>query len=546
MGAAVEIRPDDHKSHQPSHWLLDEFAGSRQPWLHLGAGATSERYEGSIELETAVFAHTDVVGDVARLPFADSSLGGVLALNVFEHLEDPGAAAEELFRVLEPGSPLLIQTAFIQPLHADPYHYYNATEKGVEHWFRRFDIDDISIPANFNPVFALSWCASELLLIADADGEKLLGDLRIGELAAIWRDSSQRTGDVWNAFMAMPADRQRVLAAGFQVRATRPANLASTRRPNVKEASMKLIERIKNVLPTAGASEGEVALRDDPGTPVISIADREHFFGEGFLVVPQLASADDVEVVNQAIDRVWDDESIYNPITISAYTNTSSYTETYIRNVGPDARLSDYKINHLYLYDNRVLDLLLSDKIQAVVSDLIGGTPLLFNGLNLERGSQQRFHFDTLYMPPRSADRMVVLWFALEDVREGSGELQYYPRSHLIRPFLFSHGGLSYVADEMGAFDRYMESQLAEGKLESQKFRCDKGDVFIWHSQLYHGGSAIEEESLTRKSMVAHYWRAEDMTPDECLEVRPGRYILDPRYMCVANNFTPMLEPTGL
>jgi ectoine hydroxylase-related dioxygenase (phytanoyl-CoA dioxygenase family) len=161
-----------------------------------------------------------------------------------------------------------------------------------------------------------------------------------------------------------------------------------------------------------------------------------------------------------------------------------------------------------------VLDLLLSDKVVDIVSQLIGGTPLLFNGLNMERGSQQRFHFDTLYMAPRSEDRMVVLWFALEDVAEGSGELQYYPGSHRIMPFHFSHGGLYAVSEEMGAFDRYIETQLDVHQLKSVKFRCNAGDVFIWHSQLYHGGSAIEDDRLTRKSMVAHYWRVEDM-PDE-------------------------------
>jgi len=275
----------------------------------------------------------------------------------------------------------------------------------------------------------------------------------------------------------------------------------------------------------------------------LSAADRAHYFDEGYLVLRNFATADEVAAVNRAVDRVWNDKSIYNPITISAYAGTPQYTETYLRNVDDLARELGNKINHLYLYDHTVIDLLLSDKVMGVVSDLIEGTPLLFNGLNLERGSEQRFHFDTFYMPPLSANRMAVLWFALEDIEEGSGELQYYPRSHTIPPYRFSHGEIWALNDEMPAFDEYIDKQLADRGLTPQRFRGAMGDVFIWHAQLYHGGSAIEVPGTTRRSMVAHYWRVEDMPPEMCLEVRPGRFILDPRNMPVATNFDPTFTP---
>jgi ectoine hydroxylase-related dioxygenase (phytanoyl-CoA dioxygenase family) len=277
----------------------------------------------------------------------------------------------------------------------------------------------------------------------------------------------------------------------------------------------------------------------------LSAADRAHYFDEGYLVLRNFATADEVAAVNRAVDRVWNDKSIYNPITISAYAGTPQYTETYLRNVDDRARDLGNKLNHLYLYDHAVIDLLLSDKVMGVVSDLIEGTPLLFNGLNLERGSEQRFHFDTFYMPPLSENRMAVLWFALEDIEEGSGELQYYPRSHTIPPYRFSHGEIWALNDEMPAFDEYIDKQLADRGLTPQRFRGAMGDVFIWHAQLYHGGSAIEVPGTTRRSMVAHYWRVEDMPPEMCLEVRPGRFILDPRNMPVATNFDPTFTPAA-
>jgi phytanoyl-CoA hydroxylase len=277
-----------------------------------------------------------------------------------------------------------------------------------------------------------------------------------------------------------------------------------------------------------------------PGHSVLSSTDLARYFDEGYLVLPQFASTDEVDGVNRAVDRVWADKSIYNPVTVSAYTGTADYVETYIRNVDGAARDLSYKLNHLYLYDHTVLDLLLSDKVLGVVGVLLDGTPLLFNGLNLEQGSQQRFHFDTFYMPPLSENRMAVLWFALEDIAAGSGELQYYPGSHRIPPYRFSHGEIWALEDEMPAFDEYIDKQIGDRGLIPQRFRGAAGDVFIWHAQLYHGGSAIEVPGSTRRSMVAHYWRVEDMPPEMCLEVRPGRFILDPRNMPVATNFDPM------
>jgi SAM-dependent methyltransferase len=219
-GRDVAVRPLEHESHQPTPELLRHLEGATKPWLHLGAGASAVPIPNSIELETVVFKHTHVVGDVHRLPFADASLGGVLALNVFEHLSDPDRAAAELRRVLAPGAKVVIHTAFLQPLHADPYHFYNTTETGLRRWFQDFDIDAVTVPGNFNPGYAFSWMASDLLF-GSAENQSL-ANATVAQLSGFWRDPSTRVGPVWDAFQQLPDATQRILAAGFQMVATRP------------------------------------------------------------------------------------------------------------------------------------------------------------------------------------------------------------------------------------------------------------------------------------------------------------------------------------
>ena len=78
--------------------------------------------------------------------------------------------------------------------------------------------------------------------------------------------------------------------------------------------------------------------------------------------------------------------------------------------------------------------------------------------------------------------------------------------------------------------------EIASHGIEPVHFLPRKGDVFIWHAQLYHGGAPIETPGRTRRSMVAHFWRVED-APEQAWEVLPGRYVMDRRFMCVAPQF---------
>jgi uncharacterized protein YbaR (Trm112 family) len=224
-GRDVELRAEDHASNQPDPALLTVFDDSTHPWLHLGAGATAERLPGSIELEGAIFRNTDVVGDAARMPFRAQCIGGLLALNVFEHLAEPRASAAEIDRVLRDGAPVVVQTAFLQPLHADPGHFYNTTEEGLRRWFERFDIESVSVPANFNPVFAFAWMASDLLFWSTPEVRERLAEVKLGDLARMWASPQARCGPVWEDFMRLPERLSKILAAGFELRATRRPSL---------------------------------------------------------------------------------------------------------------------------------------------------------------------------------------------------------------------------------------------------------------------------------------------------------------------------------
>jgi SAM-dependent methyltransferase len=191
--------------------------------LNLSAGGTSIKPGNSIEVEYSIFHNTDVVADAHNLPFRDSVFSGIVCMNAFEHYRQPHVVANELHRVLKPNGWILIHTAFIQPIHEAPYHFFNCTKYGLAEWFQDFQDVAIEVSANFHPLYGLSWLLSDLDLYcythcgheASAEFQKL----SLGEVINFWRDSATREDEKWSFLKQLPQLAQENLAAGYQLTA---------------------------------------------------------------------------------------------------------------------------------------------------------------------------------------------------------------------------------------------------------------------------------------------------------------------------------------
>jgi SAM-dependent methyltransferase len=108
--------------------------------LEIGGGDRRRVLPNHLNFEYLGFELADVYGDIHALPFKDDTFEVVHSQAVFEHVADPFAAATELLRVTKPGGLVLTEVAFLQPLHAVPYHFFNMTLWGVEELFKGCEI----------------------------------------------------------------------------------------------------------------------------------------------------------------------------------------------------------------------------------------------------------------------------------------------------------------------------------------------------------------------------------------------------------------------
>jgi hypothetical protein len=126
----------------------------------------------------------------------------------------------EILRVLKPGGKVFIHTAFLQPLHEPPWHFFNCTRFGLLQWFKQFELVDVCVSENFNPIFALSWQADELLAALHREmgpkAARRYGEMSLRDVASFWNHPACQQDGRWLELRKLSQAAQEKLAAGFE------------------------------------------------------------------------------------------------------------------------------------------------------------------------------------------------------------------------------------------------------------------------------------------------------------------------------------------
>lgn len=182
----------------------------------------------------------------------------------------------------------------------------------------------------------------------------------------------------------------------------------------------------------------------------------------------------------------------------------------HVERLHPGLRAEHCKLVDVYALCESALAIALAAPLRRFLRLVFDGEPRLFQSLSFERGSEQPVHQDTAYVVVSPPLAFAAAWIALEDVRPGSGELVYLPRSQRLEDHLFAGGSKSWnrERDGLAGQERYHAALLARAAqhgLRPATFLPEKGDVLFWSADLAHGGSPIRDPRLTRRSLVCHY-----------------------------------------
>ena len=167
------------------------------------------------------------------------------------------------------------------------------------------------------------------------------------------------------------------------------------------------------------------------------------------------------------------------------------------------------RVQDFWLASAAAKELACYPKVLEALKLLYDREPIPFQTLNFRVGTQQRAHSDTIHFSCLPARFMCGVWVALEDITEENGPVFYYPGSHRLAEYDFSH--IKSTA-EMPSYENYKEYEdfiekiVAINKFEKKKFLAKKGDLLIWSSNIIHGGSPVIKEGSTRWSQVTHYF----------------------------------------
>lgn len=228
LGVGMVSADDPVSRHPYSPASLDIIEKNKDGWvLDLGSGGKHQRWGNVIQVDIFRYPMTDVVATADCLPFRDNAFKAVISQAVFEHLQYPEWAAAEIRRVLQPGGILKIDTAFLQPEHGYPHHFFNATESGLRHWFREFEIEWSGVESYQHPKWSLSWFLAVYLDRISPVHASVLGSAGLGQvLRALERLANGQPDDadapILQALDALPAHELRTLAAGVSIHARNP------------------------------------------------------------------------------------------------------------------------------------------------------------------------------------------------------------------------------------------------------------------------------------------------------------------------------------
>jgi len=249
----------------------------------------------------------------------------------------------------------------------------------------------------------------------------------------------------------------------------------------------------------------------------------------GYICLSDVLPSTDLEGMMNDLDKVWTATKPIESLVIEEVRlrPEDSPGLPHERLVGLDQetrnrlkRESKWRIHGFYQFSEASRRIYENPTLQRWASLILGRHADPYYTINFTYGSLQELHQDSAVFYVWPMNCLVGAWVACEDIHPDSGPLVYYPGSHKER---FFPAFANYPQTNLKNCDPSLISKYNEylkdvaNRYEAKTFVPKRGEIFLWHGMLIHGGSPIKNPSLTRRSYVCHY------LPRECDKISEAK-----------------------
>ncbi len=173
-------------------------------------------------------------------------------------------------------------------------------------------------------------------------------------------------------------------------------------------------------------------------------------------------------------------------------------------------------------YIKEIVDLAKDEDVLGFLEYLYKKRPIPFSTINFIKSSEQPLHSDYMHFSSKPERYLTGVWFALEDIDINSGPLQVVPNSHKLPITTLEElsqaipKNTKQLKENYTQYEDHVKKIVNDNNLKQKKITLKKNQCLIWSANLLHGGSPINDEKLTRKSLVVHYHY------ENCIYYNPG------------------------
>lgn len=137
--------------------------------------------------------------------------------------------------------------------------------------------------------------------------------------------------------------------------------------------------------------------------------------------------------------------------------------------------------------------------ISECLSDFTGSEEhVWYQSMFFDNSTGTKLHQDTWYLDTEPNGKLVGVWIALEDIEYSAGPFCIYTDTdkRKLHPEDFDF-------DDIEKDRNFIEQYPTARRFD---FTARKGDILIWDSFTIHGSLLPKDESMTRKSITAHFY----------------------------------------